>query len=155
MTLQPKIPRRGASEREVEQWRLALKGDGGYIPKVPGATDGNLSEWTSSGTLRDSGIKSSSVAKLSKVVTISGAYVVQASDGTILIDASGGDIAITHISAVGISGDRVTFKRIDNSDYTATVTAGGTEKIDNDSSFELYGMESVVTQADGANWWII
>ena len=155
MTLQPKIPRRGASEREVEQWRLALKSEGGFITIVPTATEGNLPEWTANGELRDSGIKSSTIAKLGQVVEISGAYVVQTADGTILIDASGGDIAITHISATGISGDRVTFKRIDNSNNTVTVTAAGAETIDNDSSFQLYGMESIITQADGSNWWII
>lgn len=81
-------------------------------------------------------------------------YAVQATDNLIFIDASGGNVVVNHISAVGMGGESFQFKRIDDSDNSVTVNADGTEKIDNDSSFNIYGLEPMKTSSDNSNWWL-
>ncbi|MCK5504213.1 MAG: hypothetical protein KAJ10_03580 [Thermodesulfovibrionia bacterium] len=81
-------------------------------------------------------------------------YSVLVTDGTIFIDATGGNIVINHISAVGIDGESFQFKRIDDSGNTVTVNADGAEAIDNDSSFNMFGLEPFKTTSDNSNWWL-
>lgn len=139
---------------EVERWRLSLLGDQGLIPKVIGAIVGNLAEWTTGGVLKDSGISGDKLARLFNYKTITAAYSVQATDGTIFVDASGGNIAITMITAASLGGETFNFKRKDDTDNSVTIIPVGLEEIDTDAYVELFGLEVINLTSDDVDWWI-
>ncbi len=96
-----------------------------------------------------------SINRLFAIKTITDlTYQVLKTDGTILIDASSNNITITHITAVGRSGEDFAFKRIDSSNNVVTVDGTGTEEIDGDSLFNLFPLEVINTKSDNSNWWI-
>lgn len=62
---------------------------------------------------------------------ISGDYIIKETDGTIEVDASGGDITITALSVLGFDGYRYDIKRVDEvPSNKVTVVGTGTELID-------------------------
>jgi len=91
----------------------------------------------------------------SAVVTKTADYTTTAQDETVLIDASGGDVTITLVSAVGVKGITPTFKRIDASANTATIDGDGSETIDSETSQTLGYLDSITITSDNSNWWII
>jgi hypothetical protein len=154
MANRPKPPRTD-SPTEIEQWRLAIVGPGGYILKVIGAVAGNIAEFIAGGSLKDSGLAVTKVKRTFAYRTITSAtYNVDPADGTIFIDATSNNIDISHVSAVGFGGEEFDFVRIDNSDNTVKLIADGAEKISTDSEQIIYGLESMTTKSDNANWWV-
>ena len=79
---------------------------------------------------------------------------VAATDGTVFIDATDGDITITMATAIKKGSFVYYLKRIDNSDNTVTLLAAGGEKIDLESSHKIYGLESISLTSDNFNWWM-
>lgn len=128
-----------------------MLGKDGLIPKVIGAVVGNLAEWTTGGVLKDSGLSAAKLNRLFNYATINSDYIVQATDGTIFVDANGGNIEITMLSAVGLGGEEFSFKRIDTTNNTVTITGD----IDGEATATLYALESMNIKSDNVEWWII
>lgn len=82
-----------------------------------------------------------------------GDYTVTNTDFLLLLDATDGDINVTHLPAVGHGGHDYLFKRIDSTSNTVTVSS--VDNIDGDGSFILYPFEVVRTYSDNATWWIV
>lgn len=61
-------------------------------------------------------------------------YTITVNDKIILVDATSGDITITFPAAATIQGMIFYIKRLDNSGYTVTLAADGSETIDGTST---------------------
>ncbi len=95
-------------------------------------------------------------ANAQRVVTAASAFT--SSDGTILANAAGGAFPVTLPAANSVpAGRRFSVKKIDAGANAVTLTAAGTDKIDNGATFALAAANKYVTvECDGvANWWII
>ncbi len=85
-----------------------------------------------------------------------GTYAVTALMRTLFGNATGGAVGFTLPTAVGITGMRFTFKKIDSSANTVSVTSFGAETIDGLASQVLTDQyESINIESDGANWQIV
>ena len=80
-------------------------------------------------------------------------YTATASDHTILLDCSGGNVTITLPTAVGASGRMYIVKRVDGSANAGNINTSGSEQIDGLSSASVAGLGSIVLQSDNSNWW--
>jgi hypothetical protein len=84
-------------------------------------------------------------------------YTETATSGEVinLLDCTSNAIAIDLPTAVGNTA-KITFKKIDNSANTPTVTPDGSETIDGEANQEiLFQYTSFTIISDGANWYII
>jgi hypothetical protein len=85
-----------------------------------------------------------------------GTYAVTDLMHTLLGDASGGNIIFNLATAVGRSGMRFTFKKVDGSVNNVTFNAAGLETIDGVSSIILVQPNEVYEiESNGANWKIV
>lgn len=80
---------------------------------------------------------------------------VLATDKTLFIDASGGNIVVTHINAPRQKGKDFYFERIDSSTNTVSVDGSGPDLIEDVASFPLYPGESLTTVSDGTDWRVV
>jgi hypothetical protein len=80
-------------------------------------------------------------------------YTATASDHTILVDCSGGNVTITLPTAVGIAGRMYIIKRVDGSANAANINTNGSETIDGSGAGSVAGLGSIVLQSDNSNWW--
>lgn len=115
----------------------------------------------------DSGISISDVGLLSNdnqshpekkhlVVSKTSAYTANASDNTILVDASGGAVTITLPTAVGIKGREYIIKKIDSSANAVTIDGDGSETIDGVVTKDLENQyHGIKILSGGTNWEII
>ena len=96
------------------------------------------------------------VLKVRSTATVTGDFQVDISNGTILVDATSGDVEITlPLIADGI-GYHYRVKRIDNSAFTVTVVGDAGEVIDDDvAGVELDYLEAIHVQNDGSKWWMV
>ena len=79
---------------------------------------------------------------------------VASTDGTILVDASAGAAVINLPSAVGSNGRRITMKKIDTTNNTATLSAN--TNIDGTDTFTINKKyDAVEVMSDNTQWWII
>jgi hypothetical protein len=84
-------------------------------------------------------------------------YVVSATDDTLFWDCSGGNCATTVPTPVGARGRTLTFKRVDTSANTLTLTPAAGQ-VEGGASFIVAGgggRVSVTLRSDNANWWIV
>jgi len=85
-----------------------------------------------------------------------GTYAVTPLMHTLMGDATGGLITLNLQTAVGLSGMRFTFKKVDSSTNLITVNALGGQTIDGSPSFDIGQLNEVLEiESDGANWKII
>ena len=81
-------------------------------------------------------------------------YTLTATDHTVLVNCSGGNVTITLPTAVGCAGRMYIIKRTDASANSVNIDANGSEQIDGSTS--LVGVAargSMVLQSDNAGWW--
>jgi hypothetical protein len=81
-------------------------------------------------------------------------YTLTATDHTVLVNCSGGNVTITLPTAVGCAGRMYIIKRTDTSANSVNIDANGSEQIDGSTS--LVGVAaggSIVLQSDNSGWW--
>lgn len=88
------------------------------------------------------------------IATITAAYTMVETDGTILIDASSSAVTATLPSAANLKGKRFTIKCTDATN-TATLDGDGSETIDGAASITLALNVFVTVQSDGTNWAVV
>lgn len=77
-------------------------------------------------------------------------------DYTLLVDATGGAIAITVPLATAFAGQIFNVKKIDASANTVTLTASGADTIDGlATQVETAQYQNISIQSDGTNWYIL
>jgi hypothetical protein len=85
-----------------------------------------------------------------------GTYPVTSLLYTLLGDCTGGDVVFDLPTAVGLSGMRFTFKKIDASANLVRINADGAETIDGAASIQCTQQnDSFQIESDGANWIIV
>jgi hypothetical protein len=89
-----------------------------------------------------------------RIHTVTSAYTIVDTDGTVLVDASSGAVTATLPSAVGIQGKKFIVKCVDATNI-ATLDGDGSETIDGAANITLALWEVVTVQSDGANWLIV
>jgi hypothetical protein len=84
-------------------------------------------------------------------------YTAAATDHTILVDASAGNVTITLPTAASIAGREYCIKRIDTSANTVTIATTSSQTIDNAASDSLAttGRPTWRYKSDGSNWWSV
>jgi len=95
------------------------------------------------------------VAATNDITYISDDYAVTASDGTIIVDSSGGPIEITLPPAGSIEGHRLTFKRVPSLGSDVTITAQPGELIDQASDFVMTSDWSSISMRATADGFIL
>ena len=81
-------------------------------------------------------------------------YTLTASDHTVLVNCSGGNVTITLPTAVGCPGRLYVIKRVDTSGNSVNIDANGSEQIEGSTS--LVGVAaggSLTLQSDNSGWW--
>ena len=86
-----------------------------------------------------------------QIQTVTANYTATASDGTILVNASSGNVTITlPAAAASNAGLKITIKKTDNSSNTVSVgTVDGTTKTWN------VQWQGYIVQSDGSNWYVV
>lgn len=143
--------------RERDRWRLEQDDDNSKkIDKVVGAPEDNIPVFDDEGGLKDSGKSFDDVQlKKQQTRTVTGNYTVVVSDVIIWVDASGGPVTVTLLSAAGITGQDMIIEKIDSTFNEVTVAADGSETINGDPSFDLLlQYESIQPTSTGAGWLI-
>jgi hypothetical protein len=81
-------------------------------------------------------------------------YTLTASDHTILVDCSSGNVTLTLPTAVGCVGRMYIIKRIDGTNNAANINSNGSEEIEGSTNPASVGaMSSIVIQSDNSGWW--
>ncbi len=89
-------------------------------------------------------------------LTVNDDYSLKRSASIILADSLTKDIVLTLPSAAEYKGHKYLIKKIDNSVYTVSVNASGSDKIDGESSFVINTQwDSLNIFSNGFNWIII
>lgn len=89
------------------------------------------------------------------IVEVSTNYIIKASDGTILINASSNSVTTTLPAASTLIGKEYDVKLVAQG-FPAKLATAGAELIDDSSlDFTLSLHESVTVKSDGVKWWII
>jgi hypothetical protein len=79
-----------------------------------------------------------------------------ADGGTVLVDATSGNLTVTLPLAADASDRRYTVKKIDVSANTVTIDGDGAETIDGSATQVLTTQYARITvQCDGSAWWIL
>lgn len=90
------------------------------------------------------------------ISTKSSNYTMTTADGTILVDATSGNITVTLPTAASAVESIFTIKKKDVTFHTVTVDANGAELIDGAATYVLSTQyEAIKIQSDGSAWWII
>jgi hypothetical protein len=93
---------------------------------------------------------------LSSFTSKNSAYTIQSSDEIILADANSSAFTITLPSAVGVSGQTYTIKRINSGSNIVTVGTTSSQTIDGSTTFNLVSQYKYVRiVSDGTNWMIV
>lgn len=124
--------------------------------KVPGDVENNIPVLDDGGDLKDGG-KSFDDIKLKKssTRTVTNNYQVLITDEIIWVDTTAGDLTITMISAVGITGQTFTIEKIDDTDNKVIIVGSRAELINSDASFDLLlQYESVKPTSTGTGFLI-
>jgi hypothetical protein len=122
--------------------------------------ENNLMDADSNGLPDDSGISVTSVTNeindVKALATKTSDYTLTASDCTIIVDATSGDVTID-TPAAPATGKVYTIKRIDSSGNTVTVDANstGSTTIDDANTQTLNQYDALRIQYDATEWWII
>ena len=102
-----------------------------------------------SGTFKSNGI-------ISNIVTKTSAYTILTSDEIITADATSALFTITLPTAVGVTGQTYTIKRINSGSNAVTVGTTSSQTIDGITTYALSAQYKYVkVVSDGANWIII
>ena len=113
-----------------------------------GVEDGNSAQ-----DVRDLAI---SVVGSRRVDTITADTTIDTDYDVVLIDATSANVTATLPAASGATHKVYTFKRLDGSANTASVTTLGTETIDGGRPYNLTVQYQFITIAcNGSNWYII
>ncbi len=84
-----------------------------------------------------------------QITTVNADYTATVTDGTILVNASSGNVTIT-LPGSATTGMKITIKKIDNSSNTVSVgTVDGTTKTWN------VQWQGYIVQYDGTNWYVV
>ena len=81
-------------------------------------------------------------------------YTLTATDHTVLVNCSGGNVTVTLPTAVGCAGRLYVIKRVDSSGNSVNIDAHGSEQIEGSTS--LVGVASggsLTLQSDNSGWW--
>ena len=90
------------------------------------------------------------------IATKTANYTLTTTDFTVLGNASGGAITLTLPTAVGVSGQIYTLKKIDSSANVVTIATTSAQTIDGQSSYSLsLQYAGVQVQSNNSNWVII
>lgn len=91
------------------------------------------------------------------IKTVTADATIDATDNTILVNASSAAVTLTLPSATGIAGRIYTIKKIAGGlDNDVTISPAGSSTIDGGTSYKIYNDWTFVTlQTDGTNWYII
>jgi hypothetical protein len=83
-------------------------------------------------------------------------YTQLADDWLVLCDCTAGDITVNLLTASGVEGREITFKKVDSSTNKVVIDPDGTETVEGetDGNITLEG-ESWTLVSDGANWRIV
>lgn len=83
-------------------------------------------------------------------------YTVTSSDSILLADASSNDVTFTLPTAVGITGRRYTFVRLNTSGNAVTLDPNGAQTINGAATLDLISQYAAYTIAsDGSNWYVV
>jgi hypothetical protein len=113
---------------------------------------------TNYGLYVNAGISSFQGSTNQKYVAKTANYTADATDYTILVDATSGAVTITLPAAAGtaVAGRIYIIKKTDVSGNAVTVDANGSETIDGATTYPLASQWKYVTiQSDGVNWFVI
>jgi hypothetical protein len=125
----------------------------GYVKLVAGATVLGYDKLWAVPELLNKPLPASSTASYQSK---SANYTLIVSDGTIGVDASGGAITITLLSAVGIAGNSYNIKALDVSGGNITIATTSSQTIDGALTQTLNTQwDNITVQSTGANWIII
>lgn len=93
---------------------------------------------------------------LTSVVNETSNYTVTNNNGTILVDASSGNVTVTLPSAVGLSGKIFVIKKTDSSGFQVIVDGDGSETIDGATTATITSQyESITIISNNSNWFIL
>ena len=89
------------------------------------------------------------------ITTVTTSTILSATEGTVLVDTTGGNITITLPNATSNEGKEFTVKRITAGANTLTIdTSGG--NIDDSATISMPTLyESLTMQSDGTDYWIV
>ena len=77
-------------------------------------------------------------------------------DGTILVDATSGNITVTLPTAASALGTAYYIKKIDTSANKVIIDGDSSETIDDSTTIELIvPYECALIQSDGTEWWVL
>lgn len=91
------------------------------------------------------------------IVSVSSNYTpTVCTDGTVLVDTSGGSVTITLPTAVGAGDCEITIKKIASAN-TMNIDPNGTEQIDGSSTTipVVVKDEAITLVSDGSNWRVV
>jgi hypothetical protein len=142
----------------VGTWQpgLGASGTSNYIPKFTSATTfGNSVIYETSskvgiGTTGPNSTLHVNGSLTKRFRSVSPPYTVTASDCVVVASTFG---SIYLPTAVEIGGRVYTLKA--GGTGNVTIVPNGTETIDTESSWTIWGKEAVTIVSDGANWWVI
>ena len=139
---------------------LATKGDlitrSATAPTILPVGSNNLVLTADSST--SSGLKwatptASAVALVVTSVNVN--YTALTSDDIIVVDAGGGTRTVTLPTAVGNSGKKYTFKKVDSSANVVVIDGNAAETIDGALTFSLYNIADLVEIVSNGTFWYI
>jgi hypothetical protein len=109
-----------------------------------------------SGVIASWSYESPALGVRAPIATKTSNYTITNNDGTIIADASSGNITITLPPAADSSQFIFRIKKKDITANTVTVDANASETIDSSSNYVLATVnEAITVQSDGTGWWII
>lgn len=109
-----------------------------------------------SGVIASWSYESPALGVRAPIATKTSNYTITNNDGTIIADASSGNITITLPPAADSSQFIFRIKKKDITANTVMVDANASETIDSSSTYVLATVnEAITVQSDGTEWWII
>jgi hypothetical protein len=98
----------------------------------------------------------SNLSSFGNIVTKTSDYTATLTDGTIVVDASGGDVTISLPAATSGEGFKLSIKKIDTSDNNVVIDANSTETIDGQTTMTWnVPWQGYVVQCNGSGWYIV
>jgi len=117
-----------------------------------------MTRFSSTGSIDiiETGIQGPAGTASRTTVTKSADATLTASEGLVLVDASGGVVIITLPDPTTVSGVDFMIIKNDSSTNTVTVSPNGSETIDGESSYLMTAQfEGATMISDGTNWYVI
>jgi hypothetical protein len=122
---------------------------------LSGAADVTVLTINGSGVVHTQAI--SNLSSFGNIVTKTGNYTATSTDGTIVVDASGGNVTVTLPAASSTTlGLKLSIKKIDTSGNNVIIDGDGSETIDGQTTMTWnVPWQGYVVQCDGTGWYVV